>query len=94
MMTKKFEFEFEDYSAKNRIKFDFSEDMSEAMEIAIENGIPVIYANRLAYLMLAKAFIRMALCDYSSDFHFHIRQNFDAQREDAARFHFLESEDE
>ncbi|MEM1367458.1 MAG: hypothetical protein AAGG02_05435 [Cyanobacteria bacterium P01_H01_bin.15] len=93
-MKNKFEFEFEDSSAQNSIEFDFSQDMNEEIEVHIENETAVFYASKSAYLMLAKAFIKMSLCNYSSKFHFHLRQNFDAEREDAVRFHFIESEDE
>ncbi|MBC6419041.1 MAG: hypothetical protein GDA44_09765 [Prochloron sp. SP5CPC1] len=89
-MKKKFEFEFEDCSSENTIKFDFDDEMDEDMKVVIENNTSVIYANKDAYLVLAKALIKMALCEYSPGFHFHLRQNFDADQEDAIRFHLID----
>ncbi|WP_017297103.1 hypothetical protein [Nodosilinea nodulosa] len=85
----KFEFEFEDYSPKNSIEFDFDEEMDEEMKIVIENKIPVLYANKQAYLTLAKAFIKLALGKYSSGFHFHLRQDFDADEKEVIRCHLI-----
>ena len=86
----KFEFEFDDLSSENRMVFDYDDDIEEEMRIIIEHGSPVIYANRQAYLTLAKAFIKLALGNYSNDFHLHLRQNFDADDDEAIRCHLME----
>ena len=83
----KFEFEFEDLSPRNGITFDYSDECEEEMRIVIENGVPVIYANKQAYMTLAKAFIKMACGNYSDGFHFHLHQNFDGDEEEAIRCH-------
>lgn len=89
-MKNKFEFEFDDYSSENRIKFDFDQEIDEEMKIIIENKIPVLYANKQAYLALAKAFIKLAFGEYSNGFHFHLRQNFDADEQEAIRCHLID----
>ncbi len=88
-MKRKFEFEFTDCPSKAEITFDYNAEMDEEMEVVIEQGTTIMYANRQAYLALAKAFIRMALSEYPDGFHFHLGQNFDGDREDAMRFHLV-----
>lgn len=89
-MKKKFEFKFEDYPHKNGISFDFSEEMDEAMAITVENDVPVLCANRTAYLLLAKAFIKIAMGEYDSGFRFHLNQDFDSDEPEAIRCHLVE----
>jgi hypothetical protein len=86
-MQKKFEFEFEDLSAKNAITFDYDDkdDLDEALEVVIENGMPVLYANRKALMALAKAFIKIAVCEYPVGFHVHLSKNFDADQKETLR---------
>jgi hypothetical protein len=91
VMKKKFEFEFDDASSSNRISFDFDDEIDEEMTIAIENNMPVLYANKQAYLVLAKTFIKLALGDYSNEFHFQLRQNFDADEPEVIRCHIVNS---
>jgi hypothetical protein len=54
---KKFEFEFNDLSPESMITFDYDEDIDGEMNVSIESGIPIVYANKQAFLTLAKAFI-------------------------------------
>lgn len=84
-MKQKFEFEFEDQSSENRISFEFDDSAEEDFSISFEDGVAVMYANRAALLTLAKAFVKMALCDYSDGFHIHLRKNFDADESEAFR---------
>ena len=87
---KKFEYEFEDFSSQNRIEFDFDEEIDEKLEVVIESGMPVMYANKEAYLTLAKSFLKMALCEYSSGFHLHLRQDFDGDQRETIRCHLID----
>ncbi|MDV3347065.1 hypothetical protein QGP82_00020 [Leptothoe sp. LEGE 181152] len=86
-MMKKFEFEFEDLSSQNTIEFDYDEEIDEELKIVIENGMPVLYANKQAYIALAKTFIRMALGEYSNGFHVHLNQDLDADEQEIMRCH-------
>ena len=54
------------------------------MTIVIENGVPVMYANRQAFLSLAKTFVKIAFCDYS-DFHIHLRKDLDTEQPEILR---------
>lgn len=54
---KSFNFEFEEERA-NHITFA---EADEDLDTAVENGVPILYANRPALLSLAKLFIKMAL---------------------------------
>jgi hypothetical protein len=54
-------FEFEDQSSENTISFEYDEQVDENFNGLIENDVPVMYANREAFLALAKVFIRIAL---------------------------------
>lgn len=89
-MKKKFEFEFEDLSSSNTIAFDYDDEVDEEMQVVIENNKPVLYANRQAYLSLAKIFIRMSLCEYKHGFHVHLNQDFDGDKEEIMRCHLTD----
>ena len=52
-MKKQFEFEFEDESPRS-MSFEYDEDDLEEMEIVLEGGTPFLYANKQAYITLAK----------------------------------------
>ena len=64
----KFEFEFEDLSAKNEIQFDYDEETDEGLSVVVEGNISVLYANKQAYMTLAKIFLKLALGEYSNGF--------------------------
>lgn len=90
MTQKKFEFKFHDCSASNSISFDYNDAMDEELTVPIEHGVAVIYANKSAYLALAKAFIKLALGTYQTGFHFHLGQDF-GDEPDAIRCHIINS---
>jgi len=92
-MRKKFEFEFEDQACDNSISFDYDESFDEKISVLIENGVPVIYANRSAFILLAKTLAKMALCDYSNGFHVHLYQDFNADEPEALRVILDETEE-
>ncbi|MEL7226647.1 MAG: hypothetical protein AAF810_25095 [Cyanobacteria bacterium P01_D01_bin.36] len=91
MLQKRFEFKFHDRSAENVISFDYNDAMDEEMTVSIEHGVAVIYANKQAYLTLAKAFIKLALGNYQSGFHFHLGQDFNDDDPNAMRCHVVDS---
>jgi hypothetical protein len=72
-----FTFEFQE-EKPNRITFDYSPEADEQLDSAVENGVPIVYANRSALLTLAKLFIKMAKGPYSDGFHIHLRKDLDA----------------
>lgn len=84
-MKKKFEFEFEDKSNNGEITFEYSDDSVEKMAVSIENGVAVIYANREGFLLLARTCAKFGLGDYSSGFHVHFEEDFDADKEEVLR---------
>src|SRR5262245_39410208 len=85
-MLKKFEFEFEDISSKGSIKFEYDDDLGEKMCVRVENGVPVVYANRTAFLFLARTFAKIALGEYRPGFHIHLYQDLDADQPEGIRF--------
>ena len=52
------------------------------MDTLVENGVPILCANRPALLNLAKLFIKMALGDYNDGLHVHLRKDLDAGEHD------------
>ena len=80
----RFEYEFEDQSSKSQISYECDED--EKISVALENGIPVIYANRKAYVLLAKICAKLGLSDYRDGFHIHLNGDFDEDKQEAVRF--------
>ena len=84
-MKKKFEFEFVDESSDNSISFEYDDEIEEEMNVTLENGVPVLYANSQAFLALAKTFIKMATCDYEEGFHLHLKKDFDRDEPEVIR---------
>jgi hypothetical protein len=84
-MKRRFEFEFEDESDLRTISFDYKESNGEELRALIEDGIPVIYANPAALLVLAKVLIKMAVCEYRDGFHVHLEEDFDADKPEVLR---------
>jgi hypothetical protein len=76
-----FTFEFEE-EKPNRITFDYSSEADEELDSAVENGVPIVYANRSALLTLAKLFIKMAKGPYKDGFHIHLRKDLNADEGD------------
>lgn len=91
-MKKRFEFEFDDQSQQGTISFAYDDAVDERMSVLVENGIPVIYANRATLVFLAKTFIKMALCAYPDGFHVHLNQDMDADKPEALRVILDETE--
>ena len=61
----------------DRITFEYSEDVSERIDVNVENGVPVVYANRTGLVFLAKVFAKMASDQHSEGFHVHLGKNLD-----------------
>lgn len=90
-MKRKFEFEFEDLSPENGITFEYCDSSDEEVNIAIENDVSIMYANRQAFLSLAKIFLKIALCDYPTGFHLHLKKDFDGDEAEVLRLVLCES---
>jgi hypothetical protein len=84
-MKRRFEFEFEDQSSANVISFEYDDFVEEEINASLEDGVAVIFANRQAFLALAKVFAKIALSDYPKGFHLHLKKNFDADEEEILR---------
>ena len=80
-VIKSFRFEFAQ-ERPNHITFDYSPEADEELDTLVENGVPILAANRPALLSLAKAFIKMALGDYQEGFHIHLRKDLNADEPD------------
>lgn len=78
---KSFNFEFEE-ERPNHITFEYSPDGDEELDTLVENGVPILYANRPALLTLAKLFVKMALGEYKDGFHLHLRKDLNADEQD------------
>lgn len=84
-MKKKFIYEFEDESDKSRISYEYDEEIEEKLTVNVESGIPVIYGNKQAFLLLAKTFSQLSLGDYEDGFHLHLNTDFDADELETLR---------
>jgi hypothetical protein len=84
-MKRRFDFEFDDQSQQGTISFDYDESVDERLTVVVENGVPVVYANRPALIFLAKTFLRMALSPYPDGFHVHLNQDLDPEKPEALR---------
>ena len=76
-MSKQFTYEYEDDS-KNRLSCDYSPEADERVETSVENGVPFLYLNRSAMIMLAKTLIKVANGPYSDGFHVHLHNDLNA----------------
>jgi hypothetical protein len=90
-MKRRFEFEFEDESPST-LSIDYSELIDEKLTVLVEEGVSVVYANRAALLVLAKTFIKMAVCSYPDGFHLHLNDDFDADKPETLRVILDETE--
>jgi len=84
-MRRIFNYEFEDESEQSTISFEYDEEVEEKLAVKIEGGIPVLYGNKQAFLLLAKTFSKLLLGDYKDGFHLHINTDFDANEAEAIR---------
>ena len=71
----KFEFEFDDLSAQNKLRLDYT-DMNPKLSLEMVDGVPFLYANKEGLMTLAKMMIKMSLGDYSDGFHMHLGVDF------------------
>lgn len=77
---KKFEYEFKDESPRG-ITFEYDESMGdESLEVIKTEDQVGIHLNKAGCLVLAKALIKMAYCDYEEGFHFHLNEDFDGEK--------------
>jgi hypothetical protein len=72
---KKFEFEFDDLSAQNKLRLDHT-DKPPRLSLDVVDGVPFLYANKEGLMTLAKMMIKMSLGDYSDGFHMHLGVDF------------------
>jgi len=84
-MRRVFNYEFEDESGQSTISFEYGEEIEEKLAVKIEGGIPVLYGNKQAFLLLAKIFSKLSLGNYKNGFHLHINTDFDADEVEAIR---------
>ncbi len=84
-MKHKFIHEFEDESKQSMISFDYDEDIEEKFDVRVEHGVPVIYGNREAMLLMAKTFSKLGICNYEDGFHLHLKKDFDADENESLR---------
>ncbi|HID99942.1 MAG TPA: hypothetical protein EYP59_06600 [Thiotrichaceae bacterium] len=84
-MRRVFNYEFEDESKQSTIYFEYDEEIEEKLVVKFEGGIPVLYGNKQAFLLLAKTFSKLSSCDYRNGFHLHINTDFDADEAEAIR---------
>lgn len=80
-MKKQFTYEFE-VEKENRITYEYSPEADEKLDSLVENGVPIVYLNRSAMLMLAKTLIKMALGSYTVGFHVHLSKDLNADLPD------------
>jgi hypothetical protein len=80
-VMKSFKFEFEE-EKPNHITFDYSPEGDEELDSVVENGVPILSANRPALISLAKTFIKMAMGEYGDGFHVHLRKDLNADEPD------------
>jgi hypothetical protein len=74
--NKQFVFNFLDDSSNYSIDWEYDEFIDEKFEVCVENNFPVVYANKQAFLALAKVFIRLAMGDFPKGLDLPIRKNF------------------
>jgi len=83
-MTTQFKYEFEDMSPQTlRLDYDGADDAR--LEAEVSAPCAVLYVNKDAALILARALIQLAKCDYKAGFHLHLRRHFDADDVEALR---------
>jgi len=74
-MKKTFTYEFEEEKS-NTLTYEYSQAEDERLSTSVENGVPTIYANSSALIMMARIFIKMASGSYANGFHVHLGQDF------------------
>ena len=74
---KSFEYNFA-VDKPNRITFEYSPEADERMRTDVQEGVPFLSLNRPAMITLARILIKMAYGDYTSGFHVHLPEDFNA----------------
>ena len=80
-MMKTFNFKFEE-DKPNHITLDYSPEADEELDTALENGVPILWANRPGRISLAKTLIKIALGEDTDGFHVHLRKDLNADEPD------------
>ncbi len=52
--------QFEDETYESTISFEYDEEIEERLTVKIEDGVPVLYANKSAFCLLAKTFSKLS----------------------------------
>jgi len=81
---RRFEFEFDDLGPAN-LTYDMTGAPVELLTTAIEDGFPVLYANRGACRLLAEIFAKLALGSHHDGFHLHLHEDFDPDKSEVLR---------
>jgi len=92
MKKREYKYEFLDKSEDSSISFEYDDDIEEEFKVEVENGIPVIYANKTALKLLGQTFIKMYLSNYKPGFHIHLNEDFDADLNESLRVVLTEDE--
>jgi hypothetical protein len=85
-----FQFEVEKEARKREIIFEYVERSNEQLRVEFKDGIPYIVANRAGMLALAKLLVTIGASRRLEDLHFHLRQDFDGDREEVLRIQLAE----
>lgn len=86
---KRFQYDFEDEGPRT-FTIDYAGEYAQQLEVRVEDGVPVLYANRQACALLARIFGKLALGSYEPGFHLHIEKDFQAEGTEAMRITLLE----
>lgn len=62
------------------------------MSVSVEEGVPVVYANREALILLAKTCIKLSVCEYRDGFHVALNEDLDADKPERLRIVLNETE--
>jgi hypothetical protein len=83
-MRREFHFEFEDESINRNegLTYEIPHELSR-LTATTDNGALVLTGNQAGFLVLARILAQMASCDYKNGFHFHIREDFDIDKQTA-----------
>ena len=80
-MKKKFEYSF-DVEGPDSIKFEYSKNHDEELEIVIQDGKVGMHLNKSGCIALAKLLIKLGTCDFKKGFHFHFNADFDGDKKE------------
>ncbi len=89
-----FQFEVEKEARKREIIFEYVERSNEQLRVEFKDGITYIVANRAGMLALAKLLVTIGASRRLEDLHFHLRQDFDGDREEVLRIQLAEEKSE